>query len=244
MLTVSAAIAACSAVVFDCAGTLLRLDPAPEQVFRGAAAELGLAIALTDVARAYDIVNFALQMKSSELTTKARKDTYYAAFNSALCTALGIHGSFDRLHPLLLSRFAQQRRWVACDDAAPALVAIAARVPVHALANWDRQLDNTLTRAGLRHLLCDAASSEELGAEKPARACFEAFLTRNALEPANVVYVGNEYAADVIGARDAGLTPILVDRDNRMPYADCLRVRSLLELTPPPTDERATGQAR
>ena len=233
MLTPAAAIAESRAVVFDCAGTLLRLDPPSEQIFQEAAAELGVHVAVAEVERAYRIVNFAIQIKSSELTTKAKREGFYAGFNRALCAALGIDRSYDRLHPLLLSRFATRRHWVAFDDAVDALTAVGARLPVHALANWDRHLDHVLERAGLRHLIGDSASSEELGAEKPARACFDAFLKRNALDASGVVYVGNEYVADVVGARDAGLTPILVDRGNLLPYADCLRVQSLRELTGP-----------
>lgn len=233
MLTPSAAIAQCRAAVFDCAGTLLRLDPTSEQIFQDAAAELGLHIDLAEIARTYEIVTFALPIKSSELTTQAKKDAFYAEFNRSLCVVLGIDRSFEQLHPLLLSRFATRRHWTAFDDAAAALSAVGERVDVHALANWDQHLDDVLVRAGLRHLIDDAVSSEQLGAEKPAQACFHAFLERNGLEPAEVVYVGNEYAADVVGAREAGLTPILVDRTNRLPYADCLRVASLLDLTPP-----------
>ncbi len=241
MLTAAAAVAGCSAAVFDCAGTLLRLDPSSEQIFQDAAAELGLDIALVEIARAYEIVNFALQIKSSEQTTKAKRDAFYSEFNRSLCVALGIDRSFDRLHPLLLARFSTRRHWVAFDDAAAALSVVGARVAIHALANWDRHLDDVLVRAGLRHLIGDAAASEELGAEKPARACFDAFLARNALDPAEVVYVGNEYVADVVGARTAGLTPILVDRGNRLQYADCLRVQSLLDLTPPPANVKLGG---
>jgi putative hydrolase of the HAD superfamily len=50
--------------------------------------------------------------------------------------------------------------------------------------------------------------------------------------------VSTEYVADVVGAREAGLTSILVDRGNRLPYADCLHVQRLLDLTPPPADIR------
>jgi putative hydrolase of the HAD superfamily len=232
MLTPAAAIAGCRAAVFDCAGTLLRLDPASEEIFRDAASELDLDIDLREIARAYEIVTHAMPIKSSELKTQAKKVAFYAEFNRSLCWVLGIDRSFDRLHPLLLSRFAARRHWVAFDDAVPALNAIRKHTAVHALANWDQHLDRVLERAGLRHLIGDAASSEQLGAEKPARACFEAFLERNALQPAEVVYIGNEYVADVVGARAAGLTPILVDRTNRLPYADCLRVQSLLDLTP------------
>lgn len=241
MLTPTAAVAACHAVVFDCAGTLLRLDPSPEQIFQDAAGELGLDITLADIARAYELVHFGLQIKSSRLTDRAKRDAFYAEFNKALCVALGVQRSFDRLHPVLLSRFATRRRWVAFSDAAATLSAVGARVAVHALANWDRQLDSVLVHTGLRHLIGDAAASEQLGAEKPARACFDAFLERNALDAAQVVYVGNEYLADVVGAREAGLTPILVDRDNRLPSADCLRVQSLLDLAPPHADAKLGG---
>lgn len=241
MLTAAAVIAGCDAVVFDCAGTLLSLDPPSEQIFQEAAAELGLNIDIAAIARAYETVNFAIQIKSSELTTQAKKEEFYAGFNRSLCAALGIDRSYDRLHPLLLSRFAARRHWVAFDDSADALAAVGTSVPVHALANWDRHLDHVLERAGLRQLIGDAASSEELGAEKPARACFDAFLERNALDASRVVYVGNEYLADVVGARGAGLTPILVDRDNLLPYADCLRVESLRELAGPPTNVQLEG---
>ena len=76
-------------------------------------------------------------------------------------------------------------------------------------------------------------ASAALGAEKPDRACFDAFLTRNALDPIRTLYIGNEYIADVVGAREAGLTPVLIDRNNRLPAADCWRIRELTDLIPP-----------
>jgi FMN phosphatase YigB (HAD superfamily) len=231
-LTVGAAIRLCQAVVFDCAGTLLRLDPPRELIFQDAAAELGLNLPLSDIAHAYEIVDFALKVKSSEHTSALARSEFYLAFNGSLCLALGIERSFETLHPLLSRRFAARRRWIAFEDAAETLRAISERVPVHVLANWDKGLEDVLRLAGLRDLLCDAAASETLGVEKPARACFDAFLARNALDPARTVYVGNEYLADVVGARDAGLTPVLIDRDDRLPAADCLRVRALRDLVP------------
>jgi putative hydrolase of the HAD superfamily len=225
-----AVIRSSEAVVFDCADTLLRLDPPREVIFRDTAAEIGLELPLGEIARAYELVHFALKMKSSKVVSTGAKSEFYQAFNTSLCAALGIQRSLDALHPLLTQRFAARRRWVAFEDAADTLRAIGRRVPVHALANWDRGLDDVLRRAGLRDLLGDAASSEILGAEKPSRACFDAFLARNALNPGRVVYVGNEYIADVAGARDAGLTPVLIDRDDRLPAADCLRIRALREL--------------
>jgi FMN phosphatase YigB (HAD superfamily) len=36
-----------------------------------------------------------------------------------------------------------------------------------------------------------------------------------------VVYVGDNYYADVVGARGAGLWPVLLDPDNLFPEAGC-----------------------
>jgi putative hydrolase of the HAD superfamily len=230
MLNAMDPIGSCEAVVFDCAGTLLRLDPPQEVIFRDAAAELGMDLRLASIANAYDLVNFGVKLNSSEMNTVVTKFEFYRVFNAGLCSALGIQRSFERLHPLLTKRFAERRHWIAFDDVIETLQAIGKRVPMHALANWDKGLDGVLRGAGLRDFLGDVAASENLGTEKPARACFDAFLVRNGLNPVRVVYVGDEYVADVVGAREAGLTPVLVDRDDRLPAADCLRVRSLRDL--------------
>jgi FMN phosphatase YigB (HAD superfamily) len=230
MTDITDAIGACAAVVFDCAGTLLRLKPPSEVIFRDAAAEIGIDIPLAAVARAYELVEFAVKMRSSELNSEQAKDAFYLNFNRALCSALGILTFADRLHPILRRRFAARRHWTAFDDAAITLEALGRRIPIHALANWDRGLDGVLRHAGLRDLIGVAAASETLGAEKPSPACFEAFLALIQMEPARVVYVGNEYTADVVAARSVGMTPVLIDRDDKLPAADCLRVRNLGEL--------------
>jgi len=230
VLSASALISWCDAAVFDCADTLLRLDPPREIIFQDAAAELGILLSLENIAHAYELADFALKPKSSQLTSDEAKSKFYFEFNSGLCGALGIERSLEQLHPLLFRRFAERRRWVAFEDAAKTLRAIRRYTPVHALANWDKGLESVLAQAGLRNLLGDVAASATLGAEKPARACFDAFLKRNELRPDRVVYVGNEYVADVIGARKAGLTPILLDRHDHLPAADCVRVRTLRDL--------------
>ncbi len=82
--------------------------------------------------------------------------------------------------------------------------------------------------------------SQEAGAEKPDPAIFRLALSRAGVTAAEAVHVGDQVPADVVGARAAGLTPILVDRKGDRPAADCWRVRdlreiaALLESRPPP----------
>jgi len=54
--------------------------------------------------------------------------------------------------------------------------------------------------------------------------------------PNETYYVGDEYEVDVVGARNAGIEPILIDRDNILPFADCLRFTSLSQMAAYLTD--------
>ena len=219
-----------SAIVFDCADTLLRMDPSRAEIFRDAAAMAGLVLPLNEIERAYDIVDFAIKMRSSKLHSIEAKLEFYRSINAALCNALGIQRSLSALQPLLLAEFRRRKQWRPFADVDGALRQLAARVPLYVLANWDSGLPGVLRNVGLDGFFRDVASSEMLGSEKPEQACFEAFLARDSLDPSKTVYIGNEYLADVVGARTAGLTPILLDRADRMRSADCLRISSLAEL--------------
>jgi putative hydrolase of the HAD superfamily len=219
-----------SAIVFDCADTLLRMDPSRAEIFQDTAAMAGLVIPLADVERAYDIVDFAIKMRSSALTSPEAKSQFYHSINAALCDVLGIRRALPVLHPRLLVEFPRRRRWRPFPDADWALRQLVTQVPLYVLANWDSGLPSVLRNAGLDGFFRDVVSSEMVGSEKPERACFEAFLARTSLDPSKTVYVGNEYRADVVGARDAELTPVLLDRTGTMRSADCVRISSLANL--------------
>ena len=221
-----------TAMVFDCGDTLLHLAPAREEVFAQAAASVGVDISPTAAARAYQLVDFAQKIRSSTLRTDDDKATFYAHYNRLLCHALGIELAYPRLHPALLAHFGARRHWTPFADALPTLTALRARVPLYVLANWDTRLPVLLERAGLLDLFVQVYASETLGAEKPDPACYGAFLAQTGLAPSQTLYVGNEYIADVVGARAAGLTPVLVDRHGDWTTADCLRVPSLAALLP------------
>jgi putative hydrolase of the HAD superfamily len=72
--------------------------------------------------------------------------------------------------------------------------------------------------------------SQEARANKPEPAIFQLALKRAGCSPHEAVHVGDKYESDVLGARKTGITPILVDRDNRHFDADCLRIRDLREV--------------
>ena len=72
--------------------------------------------------------------------------------------------------------------------------------------------------------------STAVGVAKPDPRIFEIALDAMGVAAADAWYVGDTPAFDVVGARDAGLRPFLVDPFQLHLAADCDRVASLSEV--------------
>ena len=70
----------------------------------------------------------------------------------------------------------------------------------------------------------------EVDSYKPNPEVFHHALKRAGLTAQQVAYVGDNYFADVIGSRRAGLTPVLYDPNGIFPEADCATIRSFDQL--------------
>ncbi len=117
-------------------------------------------------------------------------------------------------------------------DAVPALRELrAAGVRLVAASNWDISLHEQLAATGLTPLLDGALSSAEVGVPKPDPEMFARALALAGATPEEALHVGDDVEADVGGARAAGLTPVLIDRDGSHGAAPgVLRIASLAEL--------------
>ncbi|HEU4658204.1 MAG TPA: HAD family hydrolase [Capillimicrobium sp.] len=85
--------------------------------------------------------------------------------------------------------------------------------PLAVVSNWDVSLHDVLDLTGLADRVDVVVTSAELGAAKPSAAPFRAALEALGAAPAGALHAGDTVAEDVDGARAAGITPVLVDRD-------------------------------
>jgi putative hydrolase of the HAD superfamily len=74
-------------------------------------------------------------------------------------------------------------------------------------------------------------TSEEVGVEKPDPAIFLKAMGKSGLEPKRCVYVGDVPEIDILGARNAGMTQVWLDR-NRLArrLGDIQKIETLTEL--------------
>lgn len=106
----------------------------------------------------------------------------------------------------------------------------AAGLRLAVVSNANGTLVRLLERLGLAPAFDVILDSAVEGVEKPDPRLFRIALERLVAEAGTALHVGDMYHVDVVGARAAGVRPVLVDEADLYPGADCPRVRSLAEL--------------
>lgn len=195
-----------------------------------AARASGIEVSRQAVEIAYRIVDFHHRYSSVSIHTSAARQAFYEDYNRSLCQVLGLATMHDRLQLALVSGFSRDKRWKLRDDVPHVLEDLQARdVPMVIVANWDRTLPRLVEDLGVSRYFRGIVSSQAAGVEKPDPSIFRhAFAYLNpGTAVSEVVYLGNDYGLDVVGARRAGLTPVLIDAAGLYPHADCLRYASL-----------------
>jgi HAD superfamily hydrolase (TIGR01509 family) len=98
------------------------------------------------------------------------------------------------------------------------------------VSNSNGTVHQLFDRLGLTATFDVILDSAVEGVEKPDPRIFRLALERLGEEAGAALHVGDIYHVDVVGARAAGVRPVLVDEAGLYPEADCPRVRSLAEL--------------
>jgi putative hydrolase of the HAD superfamily len=213
------------AVLLDAMGTLLTFaDPAPR--LRAALLErLGVDVGET-AARA--AIRAEIAHYRSNLH-RGRDPASLAALRAECAAAMRPALGLDPPVEALLDALA----FSAYPDAAPALRALrAAGRRLVVVSNWDSSLHERLQETGLAPLLDGAIASAELGAAKPDGAIFERALALAGVAAADAWHVGDDLAADVEGARAAGIRPVLIARDGAPDAPQAIPVIRTLDALP------------
>ena len=117
------------------------------------------------------------------------------------------------------------------DHVAPTLEALRRRgLTLTVVSNANGTLCRHFDRLGLTAAFGCVLDSWDVRVEKPDPRIFEIALERSGARPETTIHVGDLYHIDVVGARSAGIRPVLLDEAGLYDAADCLRIRSFPEL--------------
>jgi putative hydrolase of the HAD superfamily len=220
------------AVLIDVGGVLVL--PADERV-RGALLRLDIDTDALDLHRAH--YEGVVALGEGPVGHHSDGLSIWHAYNRAYARVCGIPDErLDDATELLLDEFRQGDIWrQEIPGARDALAALAAHGLGLAIVS---NADGTVEADLLRYSICQMGSgagvtvgaildSTVAGVAKPDPDIFHRALEALGVPPERAVHVGDTPAADVAGARAAGIRPVLVDPYDLHPDADCVRVRSL-----------------
>jgi HAD superfamily hydrolase (TIGR01549 family) len=226
-----------TAVLFDLDGTLRHSRPSFNQAFFDAAHQLGLPDGRESRKRAMRWLHYYWAQSPEMLADRARYPderqfwTNHARLNLIAYGCAGEHaeGLAAQVYAYLRDQF-QPEDWVY--PYVPALLARlrASGLRLGVLSNRTNPCQEDLERLGLAEYFEMAVVAGEFGAWKPDPEIFQQALTRLGNPAHETLYVGDNYYADVIGAENAGLVPVLLDPDGLFPEANCQVIARLEEL--------------
>jgi putative hydrolase of the HAD superfamily len=216
------------AVFFDAGNTLIRMDDA---AIAAALGRHGVAVTADDVQRAEWRARVRLDASLQPGASTEHPDTGQRYLVYVL-EELGVR---DDATVAALAAWRRgynppQGLWTAVEPGAAEALALAreAGLRTAVISNSNGTVAAILDRLGLGPHLDFVIDSSEVGVEKPDPRIFQIALERAGLRPHEAAYVGDLYSIDVVGARAAGLSAILMDPGRCWPPRDCPTAASAL----------------
>jgi putative hydrolase of the HAD superfamily len=203
-------------IFFDLGDTLMRAHPSWAGVYRQVLVEHGidvseddLAAALVKATRDGDWMSEEPFEATAEASFERIKD-----FDRRALGELGVTDLSDDLFTRIEEAFVDRSSWFIFPDVVPAVEAIsAAGIRMGLISNWVWGAPELLHDVDLARHFDGMAISARVGYMKPNGRIFEHALKQLDATPAASIHVGDSYAADVVGARRVGMTPVLIARN-------------------------------
>jgi HAD superfamily hydrolase (TIGR01549 family) len=230
------------AIFFDFDGTLRHSEPSSMETFYRIAAEEGYPTTPEQRLRGERWVN-AYWAESNELREDvARYGTWQdngEFWRNHARRHLTVLGSAEA-HAEEIATRVTQRMWAEyepVDCVSPAVPPVLqhlreAGYSLAVVSNRSQPYDTLVETLQLSTYFEFVMAAGELGTFKPDPAIFHHAAQRAGVEPDQTVYVGDNFYADVLGARAAGMHPVLYDPKGIYPEADCVVIRDITHLEP------------
>jgi HAD superfamily hydrolase (TIGR01549 family) len=225
------------AVFFDLGGTLVVTRR--ERIFRRVLTEQSRKASLKSIHNAYSRTEpWWLSVYGKMVLTPGETDEAYRVLDAKVFSALFPgegQTEADRVSRVV------RRRWPDLEgeiplklypDVEPTLARLSRDGLILALvSNAPADTTKVVEELGLRRYLKHVVISGVVGYTKPNPGIFRVALKQAGVHPSQTIHVGDIYESDVVGARNAGIEGILLDRDGLAAGSDCPTIRTLDEVS-------------
>lgn len=143
-------------------------------------------------------------------------EALFLAMGHLMFRKAGLDGDHDALTRDVLERFWLLENWTIYPDVIGAIERLRARnIRIGILSNATSALVGFLEEIGLLTHFDFTIVSAIVGTKKPDRRIFKLALEQAGVEPAYAVHVGDMYLEDILGAKNIGIRPFLIDRGRK-----------------------------
>ena len=226
------------AIIFDLDGTLRTSEPGGDRFLLDHAASLGMRfsekqiIATRQWAHQYWATSDLLR---EDIDTFGRNNaTFWGNYTYRTLKKLGAtEEEAAELTPKLRAHMDEhyQPEDLIPEDVYPTLEALkSAGLTLGLITNRGDAVDEYLVEKKLAEYLDFYFAAGEIGVWKPEPGIFFYGMGLAKSKPSNTLYIGDNYYADIVGARNAGMFPILIDREKIFPDADCATINEIGDL--------------
>lgn len=224
------------AVLFDLGGTLLVMRR--DRIFGKVLLEHGVAVGLDRIHSAYmKIEPWWLLMYGSRIMTPDETNEAYRDLDAKIYQELFPRSGeeeADSISKAVRARWPEIEKDVPPElypDAEPTLSRLAAEgYRMGLVSNAPPDTAKVIDALRLDRFLSSVVISGIVGYTKPHPEIFRIALRELGALPEESIHVGDLYDADVVGARNAGVNGILLDRDGSQGAFSCIKIGSLSEI--------------
>jgi len=103
-------------------------------------------------------------------------------------------------------------------------------IPLYVTSNWDFRLPSILDQLGVARYFAGIITSAQVGYEKPSKKIFAHLIAAAGCDPSEILHVGDSLLADVQGAQQSGLKPVLFSPKRAGDSVGCPVVNTLNQL--------------
>lgn len=224
------------AIFFDFFNTLACYQPPREQVYINICGEHGIHVEEKALFKSLPLADTFWRDENRrhpiDKRTQEEKTAFWTEYAIKALKGAGVEINRD-LALKILSKM-QQMKWEfkAFDDVSNTLKMLKDRgLTLGLISNVGQDMQKTFKELGLQPYLDYYVTSLEVGFDKPRPEIFQAALQKAKVNPEEVIYVGDQYELDIVGARGVGMKAILIDRKRwSTDITDCPRIQSLAEI--------------
>jgi putative hydrolase of the HAD superfamily len=224
-------------ILFDLDGTLRHSNPTGDQVSLKYLREQGWKISEEAAQRAerWEHYYFASSPEiQSDMKTYREQGTFWVNFTRRRLVALGFNPKHAKEFATDVSKYMSENykpESIVPDEVFTLLTSLKKDGYVlGVVSNRETPFDDELKELKLDSYFHFTLAGGEVNSYKPEKAIFEHAIGRARTSPAETVYVGDNYFADILGSHRAGLMPVLYDPRGLFPEAECAVIKSFDEV--------------